>query len=126
MRPCGDCVSSVFFFQAEDGIRDYKVTGVQTCALPISITLERSASRRSGVVSAVTEVSSNGAVFPIQVKRQNFAVVEGISRRLWTRWAVVVRRLITGASALTVRQEPRSSLDSTRMSPENSAASSCQ
>src|SRR5256885_9742262 len=27
-----------FFFQAEDGIRDYKVTGVQTCALPISAT----------------------------------------------------------------------------------------
>src|SRR5256885_12309433 len=25
-----------FVFQAEDGIRDYKVTGVQTCALPIS------------------------------------------------------------------------------------------
>src|SRR5437870_6498489 len=29
--------SSVFFFQAEDGIRDGHVTGVQTCALPISI-----------------------------------------------------------------------------------------
>src|SRR6266566_6708733 len=27
-----------FFFQAEDGIRDYKVTGVQTCALPILVT----------------------------------------------------------------------------------------
>src|SRR6266566_7265029 len=27
----------LFFFQAEDGIRDYKVTGVQTCALPISV-----------------------------------------------------------------------------------------
>src|SRR2546426_6630717 len=27
-----------FFFQAEDGIRDYKVTGVQTCALPICTT----------------------------------------------------------------------------------------
>src|SRR5215475_14864289 len=27
---------SVFFFQAEDGIRDFHVTGVQTCALPIS------------------------------------------------------------------------------------------
>src|SRR5256885_9496195 len=25
----------ILFFQAEDGIRDYKVTGVQTCALPI-------------------------------------------------------------------------------------------
>src|SRR6266446_3030821 len=30
-----------FFFQAEDGIRDYKVTGVQTCALPISKTRKR-------------------------------------------------------------------------------------
>src|SRR6266446_7609097 len=29
--------SSFFFFQAEDGIRDYKVTGVQTCALPILV-----------------------------------------------------------------------------------------
>src|SRR5205807_7808470 len=28
--------SVIFFFQAEDGIRVYKVTGVQTCALPIS------------------------------------------------------------------------------------------
>src|SRR5436190_10191773 len=26
-----------FFFQAEDGIRDHCVTGVQTCALPISL-----------------------------------------------------------------------------------------
>src|SRR3989449_11194385 len=29
--------SFFFFFQAEDGIRDVAVTGVQTCALPISI-----------------------------------------------------------------------------------------
>src|SRR5438046_3580062 len=29
-------VFSLFFFQAEDGIRDWSVTGVQTCALPIS------------------------------------------------------------------------------------------
>src|SRR5215510_15177439 len=28
--------SLIFFFQAEDGIRDGHVTGVQTCALPIS------------------------------------------------------------------------------------------
>src|SRR5256885_5469717 len=40
-----------FFFQAEDGIRDYKVTGVQTCALPIWIT--------------VLEDVSNDDVFPI-------------------------------------------------------------
>src|SRR2546427_1817609 len=30
------CLLFFFFFQAEDGIRDLTVTGVQTCALPIS------------------------------------------------------------------------------------------
>src|SRR2546429_806173 len=29
-------IRAFFFFQAEDGIRDVAVTGVQTCALPIS------------------------------------------------------------------------------------------
>src|SRR5688500_19611949 len=32
-----DSILWVFFFQAGDGIRDYKVTGVQTCALPIYV-----------------------------------------------------------------------------------------
>src|SRR5947207_11074918 len=31
-----------FFFQAEDGIRDHCVTGVQTCALPISKSISQS------------------------------------------------------------------------------------
>src|SRR5690606_39305658 len=31
-----DCLVILFFFQAEDGIRYFHVTGVQTCALPIS------------------------------------------------------------------------------------------
>src|SRR4030067_89663 len=33
---CSQAVTIFFFFQAEDGIRDKLVTGVQTCALPIS------------------------------------------------------------------------------------------
>ena len=33
---CGELFEAVFFFQAEDGIRDDLVSGVQTCALPIS------------------------------------------------------------------------------------------
>src|SRR5438270_9140109 len=39
-----------FFFQAEDGIRDLTVTGVQTCALPISVMLapRAAAASRSG------------------------------------------------------------------------------
>ena len=32
---CTILVLYFFFFQAEDGIRDWSVTGVQTCALPI-------------------------------------------------------------------------------------------
>src|SRR5260221_10506608 len=32
---CAFLFSCFFFFQAEDGIRDHCVTGVQTCALPI-------------------------------------------------------------------------------------------
>src|SRR5215467_370462 len=53
-----------FFFQAEDGIRDYKVTGVQTCALPIS---ERgpwsaqSASARSGRFSRCFSSAGSGS-----------------------------------------------------------------
>src|SRR5215217_2590258 len=37
-----------FFFQAEDGIRDIGVTGVQTCALPISIVPARSSAISRG------------------------------------------------------------------------------
>src|SRR5689334_25432116 len=35
-----------FFFQAEDGIRDGTVTGVQTCALPILASIDRPANAR--------------------------------------------------------------------------------
>src|SRR5688572_31322622 len=46
-----------FFFQAEDGIRDLTVTGVQTCALPISLGRNTSSSGGeygTGVSSAAT------------------------------------------------------------------------
>src|SRR5256884_5099442 len=39
------CSDFDFFFQAEDGIRDVAVTGVQTCALPISSRACKRASR---------------------------------------------------------------------------------
>src|SRR5256885_11294262 len=45
----------VFFFQAEDGIRDYKVTGVQTCALPILV-LTKSTSLRFWLVGVEDHV----------------------------------------------------------------------
>src|SRR5256885_8645009 len=55
-----------FFFQAEDGIRDYKVTGVQTCALPISgRELEEGfvqlATSEAGIENVGVDASGNGA-----------------------------------------------------------------
>src|SRR5436309_7096819 len=48
-------LASLFFIQAEDGIRDFHVTGVQTCALPISQALHelgRNARSRLGRTAA--------------------------------------------------------------------------
>src|SRR5256885_12482240 len=52
-------ISCFFFFQAEDGIRDYKVTGVQTCALPIS--RERRGAPRGGPLLATARRRAGGA-----------------------------------------------------------------
>src|SRR5207249_6316033 len=41
-----------FFFQAEDGIRDRNVTGVQTCALPISSVTSEERDEHGGRVAA--------------------------------------------------------------------------
>src|SRR5690348_13870056 len=43
-----DVLNAAFFFQAEDGIRDGRVTGVQTCALPISRTPSARQPREAG------------------------------------------------------------------------------
>src|SRR5699024_12586460 len=45
-----------FFFQAEDGIRDRNVTGVQTCALPISV-------RPLNVPAPITRISTSAGTF---------------------------------------------------------------
>src|SRR5207245_8209887 len=44
----------IFFFQAEDGIRDATVTGVQTCALPISKLTQTTQSRHTGSLDKAT------------------------------------------------------------------------
>src|SRR5256884_814529 len=51
-----------FFFQAEDGIRDVAVTGVQTCALPISIALQILLKKREQYISAVVIRGVGGKV----------------------------------------------------------------
>src|SRR5437764_1769250 len=57
-----EVVSGVFFFQAEDGIRDTSVTGVQTCALPISsLTRGRLADARVVGTSAGPVIAAVGS-----------------------------------------------------------------
>src|SRR5690625_6600290 len=50
----------IFFFQAEDGIRDGHVTGVQTCALPISLVV---VTQCVGVEGAVIGAPPHGGMF---------------------------------------------------------------
>src|SRR2546430_1150027 len=55
----------VFFFQAEDGIRDLTVTGVQTCALPIYHHKRRGSNRvvDGFSIHAKKEASTSGSLF---------------------------------------------------------------
>src|SRR5256885_9682554 len=73
----------LFFFQAEDGIRDYKVTGVQTCALPISRqsgafqnwpNVLASLAARGYVVASVEYRLSSEARFPAAVQDLKAAI----------------------------------------------------
>src|SRR5260221_8614275 len=48
-----------FFFQAEDGIRDHCVTGVQTCALPISNSLRTGKISRRELAPGSAEAGKN-------------------------------------------------------------------
>src|SRR5205809_1261980 len=60
-----------FFFQAEDGIRDVAVTGVQTCALPIYIRLARSI---RGVGSETCKIGADESVSRAALLRVELAV----------------------------------------------------
>src|SRR2546430_13617894 len=57
-----------FFFQAEDGIRDLTVTGVQTCALPISLSAHERA-REPRVRAAHAPRSAAGDRRPRRTRR---------------------------------------------------------
>src|SRR3712207_8755042 len=59
-----------FFFQAEDGIRDIDVTGVQTCALPIS--------GWSVLVASILAFAVSIATFAVGVQQENSAVARSL------------------------------------------------
>src|SRR5438093_5642534 len=85
-----------FFFQAEDGIRDWSVTGVQTCALPIW-RLFRSLIRVSGVGPKIALALLSGisvSAFIQCVRNEDIAAltrVPGVGRKTAERLIVEMR-----------------------------------
>src|SRR2546422_6131337 len=61
-----------FFFQAEDGIRDVAVTGVQTCALPIS----------SLAASSMLGLANSSVMVVMPILRAIFSIL-ALHRRRW-------------------------------------------
>src|SRR5437588_9546126 len=73
----------IFFFQAEDGIRDHCVTGVQTCALPIS---------SKSFVPEIRRVNVAGGNFRFLDRSGGVvAIFDGVKFRSSVRNAVAVR-----------------------------------
>src|SRR5437868_10808543 len=68
------CISFFFFFQAEDGIRDRNVTGVQTCALPILLGPLDTSHTTSNLQS---EIIDDSATLYCYVSAQHFMPREG-------------------------------------------------
>src|SRR5207245_1697512 len=65
----------IFFFQAEDGIRDATVTGVQTCALSISWS---AVSDPSGIVAYNWQVSSSSTFTPVILQNSTNGATQDI------------------------------------------------
>src|SRR3989442_5153385 len=66
-------VNHFFFFQAEDGIRDADVTGVQTCALPIY----RERAKLDKNLAGIKNLGRlPGALFVVDAKKERIAVAE--------------------------------------------------
>src|SRR5438552_18315877 len=79
-----------FFFQAEDGIRDDLVTGVQTCALPISdldlpvaTSVTRNVQLRIGETSVTVEITADAVILDTATRSEE----RRVGKECRSRWA---------------------------------------
>src|SRR6266567_5502143 len=106
-----------FFFQAEDGIRDLTVTGVQTCALPISgvprerilvdpgIGFGKTANQNWEVMRRLEELRELGQPVLIGTSRKSFVgklLDLPVSARLEGTAATVTAAILRGADVVRV------------------------
>src|SRR5690606_11618388 len=99
-------------FQAEDGIRDFHVTGVQTCALPIYHDPRLEALPRAGIVHRLDKDTS-GAMVIARSLRAHTALTDQLSAREVHRQylALVVGALVAGGTAdAPIDRHPRDRL----------------
>src|SRR2546429_6715830 len=77
-----------FFFQAEDGIRDVAVTGVQTCALPISRYVRRhTSSRFFRSRHSATQKDSHVAANALRHKPRTRSEERRVGKECRSRWS---------------------------------------
>src|SRR5256884_7307209 len=77
----------VFFFQAEDGIRDVAVTGVQTCALPISLTALPPGTVHGGIkITEQGEIVSQNFGLPSVAERSLELMLSGVLLHRFEDW----------------------------------------
>src|SRR5690606_39603614 len=95
-----------FFFQAEDGIRDFHVTGVQTCALPIWVRLN-SVSRVGEVIDWFTGSTSVASLRSDQVMPRRGASPDRLlGRTLWQiTWQTILADYLDRKSVVRERGE---------------------
>src|SRR5438132_4974368 len=101
-----------FFFQAEDGIRDHCVTGVQTCALPILASAKAGAKRGADLANARALRRPEGggysyaAALPVssrryRMTRRSRSLTESSSRMRWRRRGSVTNVEATRSASIS-------------------------
>src|SRR5215467_945546 len=102
----------IFFFQAEDGIRAYKVTGVQTCALPISARSEvvEAGGRRKRCDQAddsAARAAGNAAIRPTTARRERPETLRSGRRQRGERCRTRVAQKLPGPRGLVAFADRR-------------------
>src|SRR2546430_3347988 len=107
--PVNVCIVAFFFFQAEDGIRDLTVTGVQTCALPIySLSIDKAG-------EGYTLTSAAGGLTP--ATSAAFAIGAGVATKL----AFTTQPSTTAQSGVPLAQQPVVQLQDANSNPVSQA-----
>src|SRR4030042_3411738 len=106
-----------FFFQAEDGIRDVAVTGVQTCALPIWCSSRNSATNSCSPGSSSAASTSKGQIGRAHVLNSSHGYIS------YAVFCLNKKCLTHFFTAIAGHRTPTRALDGGPVSPRNSSAS---